>query len=828
LNVISRLLAVNLRENLQHKVRGTVSIAVIAVSIALVVAVFGTYGSITGSVNELSQRIAGSADLEVSGITDAGFTQSLVQNVRSVNGVAAAAPILRMRVPSTAGYLLFLGVDESIQSLKSDLQKSIHDEISDTTLLANTVVVGPLLAKYVGANFAIDNRPVKVASALHGRLAHEINSGDFVVTSLALAQEITGRVGSIDSILLTVNPQADIGHVRSDLSKVVSGQALVMGPLFRTGQAQSATALMRNSTMVVALIASIVASFLIFNSMNMAVVERRSSVAMLRALGVRRSVLSRDLISEAIIFGLVGSALGVPLGILAGRLAVGSLPPTLVQSFDATIHFTLPFYATPIAIICGIAACVLATIAAARGVFNVSPQEALGRSKIPDPETASLTLRIVYLGSGLLLIGASAVGIERVKSQIVVVLAAVLVAGILALCLAGSLVIVKSCSVVLKRVGSAGELARETMDRSPGRAWATAMTVAVSIGVGLATSGVMTNLVSSISKNLAVEGEPAVYVTTQDPTVLPTGPVVDPAVVDRVRADQQVKRIVPGQFAYVNWNDIRIVLVGVSEGSRAVLFAGLTAGQKAELLEGKGVVLSTQLARRLNLRIGDSIQVPSPSGNHLSRVIAVIDYMTLDPGAIALPLREMESWFHRRGATYLEVDVNDGASPAGVKERLRHVLPGDIVIYTGKEHAAAMKVATSQAGALAVALQWVVALVAAVALFNIFTLSVLKRKRELGVLRAMGANGKYVARLILSEAIAVGVVGAALGLVIGFSMHFFLDIVLSTSIALKLGFSVSPAFLFYVVGAMGLCLLGAIPPAIVAARRAIIESISEE
>src|ERR1700740_3496735 len=117
MNVIGRLLALNLRENLQHKARGIVGIAVIAVSIALVVAVFGTYGSITGSVNELSQRIAGSADLEVSGINDAGFTQSLVQNVRSVNGVAAASPILRMRVPSTAGYVLFLGVDESIQSL---------------------------------------------------------------------------------------------------------------------------------------------------------------------------------------------------------------------------------------------------------------------------------------------------------------------------------------------------------------------------------------------------------------------------------------------------------------------------------------------------------------------------------------------------------------------------------------------------------------------------------------------------------------------------------------------------------------------------------------
>jgi putative ABC transport system permease protein len=278
----------------------------------------------------------------------------------------------------------------------------------------------------------------------------------------------------------------------------------------------------------------------------------------------------------------------------------------------------------------------------------------------------------------------------------------------------------------------------------------------------------------------------------------------------------------------MNLNDIRVVLVGVSEGSRAVLFAGLSAGQKAELLEGKGVVLSTQLARRLNLRVGDAIQVPSPSGNHLSRIMAVLDYITLDAGAIALPLSQMESWFQRRGATYLEVDVTQGASPVDVKERLRHVLPGHSVIYTGKDHAAAMEVATSEAGALAVALQWIVVLVAAVALFNTFTLSVLKRKRELAMIRAMGAVRNYVIRLILAEAIAVGVVGATLGLPIGFITHYLANIVLSKTTALHVGFSVSPSFLFYVVGAMVLCLLGTIPPAIVGSRGTIVESISEE
>ena len=138
-----------------------------------------------------------------------------------------------------------------------------------------------------------------------------------------------------------------------------------------------------------------------------------------------------------------------------------------------------------------------------------------------------------------------------------------------------------------------------------------------------------------------------------------------------------------------------------------------------------------------------------------------------------------------------------------------------------------MEVATSEAGSLAVALQWIVVLVAAVALFNTFTLSVLKRNASWGC-SSNRCQRIYVIRVILPEATAVGVVGATLGLPIGFLTHYLANIVLSTTTALKVGFSVSPFFLLYVVGAMCLCLLGTIPPAIVGWRGTIVRSISEE
>lgn len=64
------------------------------------VAIFGIFGSITGSVNRLADGVAGVAALEVSGITDAGFPEAVLADVAKVPGVATAAPMIRTSAPT--------------------------------------------------------------------------------------------------------------------------------------------------------------------------------------------------------------------------------------------------------------------------------------------------------------------------------------------------------------------------------------------------------------------------------------------------------------------------------------------------------------------------------------------------------------------------------------------------------------------------------------------------------------------------------------------------------------------------------------------------------
>ena len=94
----SRLRLFSLRELAVHRRRTLASIAVMAVSAMYLVAIFGIFGSITGSVNRLADGIAGVAALEVSGLTDAGFPDTITADVAAVPGVAAAVPMIRASV----------------------------------------------------------------------------------------------------------------------------------------------------------------------------------------------------------------------------------------------------------------------------------------------------------------------------------------------------------------------------------------------------------------------------------------------------------------------------------------------------------------------------------------------------------------------------------------------------------------------------------------------------------------------------------------------------------------------------------------------------------
>jgi putative ABC transport system permease protein len=105
-------------------------------------------------------------------------------------------------------------------------------------------------------------------------------------------------------------------------------------------------------------------------------------------------------------------------------------------------------------------------------------------------------------------------------------------------------------------------------------------------------------------------------------------------------------------------------------------------------------------------------------------------------------------------------------------------------------------------------------------------LSVLERRRELGVLRAMGSSRRFTLRTVLVEAGAIGFVGSIIGLVVGLLNQYVDTVAFTKVLGFDIAFQFGSAAVFFCSAAFLLCLAGAIPPASHAARLNVIDAIS--
>ena len=327
----SRLRVFSLRELVVHRRRTTASVAVMAVSAMYLVAVIGIFGSITGSVNRLADGIAGVAALEISGITDAGFPDTITADVAAVPGVATAAPMIRTSTSTASGPVLLFGANAASAALGGALKDAVQKPLKTLSENPNGVQVGPRVGHAKGQTFQLGASSVTVTEVLTGKQLANLNGGHYILAPLALAQNITGRKGQLDSILITTKPGADLRAVRAGVTAAVKDRAIVATPSMRAVRAGDGVKLMNYMALMGAGVALVVGAFLVYTTMTMAITQRRPVISMLRAIGGRRSTIVRDLLAEAVILGLIGGAIGSGIGIRDGpcgdwSIAAGNNP----------------------------------------------------------------------------------------------------------------------------------------------------------------------------------------------------------------------------------------------------------------------------------------------------------------------------------------------------------------------------------------------------------------------------------------------------------------------------------------------------------------------
>nr|WP_244945760.1 FtsX-like permease family protein [Gordonia zhaorongruii] len=813
------------------------SLLVVMVSSALLVAVLSVYGSLTASVRDFNESISGDATVEVAAIADSGVDDGIAAELRrEVKQARAVVPIVRGSIAVDGQPTVLIGSDYRVTSLSAQLRAAVEsgtEEGLDTRDLSDGVIVGAGTGLTQGQSVRVGDRDLTVLRVVGGD-ANALNGGRFVFAYLPLAQELSGLHDAVDSILLVPDAGADDGRMRVAAERVVAGRASVVDPGFRVKQAEVASSVVRDSTLLVSLVSLVIAAFLIFNTMNMAVASRRQSLAMVRALGGRRRHLAADLLGEAVVFGLVGGLLGVPVGMLAGRWALGRVPVDSTAT-GVQVGYSLAPYIPAAAVAAAVVACVAATTLAARAVFSVSPVEAMVPGQAADAEPHSRRLLWVcgLLGAGS--VAASWVIVRTVDGRPAILAGAVYAIGGLVALFAVSPLLVAAVGRCARWFAGPGRLAAVNSERAPRRVWATVMTVAVAVAVGIGISGSLSNLVGSISGSLDGLGDPDLYVSSQEKESIPLGPVLAPEVRRDAAKVPGVQEVAGGQWASVNIGNARALVQGLEPGADAPFLRKASPEAAQATLQGRGVMLSRTLARLLGVETGATLTLATPSGPRDLPVVDTVNYVSMDSGTAAVSLDLLREMFHRPGDTYLQLTFAPGADTdavtrdvAGIASAHPSVAGTALHVYTGEEALVATQKTAEQSGAFTVAIQWIVSGAAAVALLNTLLLSVLERRREIGVLRSMGAARRFVFRMVLAEAGAIAIVGAVVGVVLGTGLHVLSDEILAETTSIDIVYSPLWSSIGYVAVSAVLCLVGAVVPAARASRLNITDAIASE
>ncbi|OCB39930.1 ABC transporter permease [Mycobacterium malmoense] len=823
----SRLRVFSLRELAVHRRRTFASVAVMAVSATYLVTIFGLFGSITGSVNRLADGIAGVAALEVSGSTDSGFPESILADVAAVPGVATAAPMIRTSAPTPTGPVLLLGADASTAALGGALKDAVARPVQALSSTRDGVQVGPRVGYAKGQTLQLGSGSVTVSEVLAGKQFADLNGGHYVLAPLAVAQSLTGRVGQLDSILITTKPGADVAAVRAGVTAAVNGRALVAAPSVRAARAGDGVKLMNYMALLGAAVALVVGAFLIYTTMTMAITARRPVISMLRAIGGRRVTIVGDMVGEAAILGLIGGTLGSGLGILLGHIAIRRLPPAMTQGLEARVEFWLPGYAIPLTLAATVLTSLVASAMAARQVYKVAPIEALAPVGASAADVVPRWLRVAA-GAGAVAVFAASIGIViGQRGTLAFAAMAALLSAEIALGFALSAAIVKATAATARLVGSGGALAAATVERAPRRVWATVMTVLIGVVTTVVITGTNADMIRSARGMFSPVADVDVWVSADPPESYPTDPLPQ-GLSDRVAAVPGVARVSEGAFGFAVVRGTRVLLDGFSGGTHDALFRALDERLRADVLAGRGVVLTQNLGAALHVRAGDRLQLQTPHGLRQAAVLALVPFFSTVIGTVGIDLDRLRAWFDRPAATTLQITAAPGMDPRRLLSEVRRAVPAPNHVYDGRAALAGLEAPLHQSMFIANAVWVIVVAVAAVALLNTLTLSVTERRREIGVLRAMGSSRRFTLWTVLAEATGIGLVGGLLGLLFGLTDEWLFSLISGDIMNFPVSFRLSPIALAFTAGALTICLLGSLPPARRAARLNIIEAVSVE
>lgn len=797
---------------------------------------------------------------------EVGVRRELVKEFKDANlpGVEAVVPMIfeQVRLADIGGpngrIAILVAADlNDLRGLKDDGKKPFELHLLNplSALMKTGVFIsGPFYKERHDAGID-DSAPVKVRFAEREReypLAGYLEVKDdgkaasfqrnLVVLDLDQAIGLLASGERVTRIDIHLEKAANRTTTQAALAEIAGNRAEIKNEVELKKSTDDAISGIQISFELCSLGALIVGLFLVYNALAVSVAERRHDIGVLRSLGATRFQIARLFASEAALLGVAGAALGIPLGSWLANTAIDMVKDDLDAMFlNPDIRPTKLSLGTIVfAMVSGVLTALLAALAPAIQAANDEPADAVRRA----PAVQNRIFWFIHRASCLLLIIGGGCMIVWRDSLPIPKASYLGMSGILIGMFTSMPILVGWIARLLQPffrwfLGMEARLAADNLIRSPARTGVVIGALAAGVSLMFQTAGVGRSNEEPIKKwvEQVIQADSFIFsgsITSANSSLSP----MQPAVGEKLAKLDGVERVVGLRFLRPDFRGTMICLVAIDaddyfRGTRARLPQGLPGLETfAKLPTGNFIVVSDNFAARFKMKEGDVVTLPRSQGGPVDlTIIGVGQDYTWNKGTIFMDRKRYVELFGDDLVDIFHVYYR----PEADKQATRHLVEETLVPYrlTAEDKGFVREFLAGiidKIYRIAYLQQVIVAVVAALGVVTALLISVLQRRRELGLLRAVGATQPQVLKTVLAEAFLMGVIGTVLGIALGLPMEWYL---LRVVLLEESGFYFEMIVpwketLGIAVVAVGVATLAGLIPAIHAVRLRIVDAIAYE
>lgn len=809
------------REMKSRPGRAFLTLFSVVLGVAAVVSVTIATSTTRAAFKQMFTAMTGSAALEIGAEVGGPFEQGVIEEVEKLPGVKAATPVLQR--PTIMYYTPPANAAKAADAEESEGSKSkrvkllaigVDPEKKEDSLRDYALVDGKLFDEGEGVllttDFAKDRglkvgdevrllaggiRPTKVTLVgLLSPRANVLNQG-IVILPLDQAQKLFKLKDQVHAIYVTLNDDNQVKTVEASINAILPAGLAAHPPASRTQQADEIMLSSEQGLYFTSAVTLLMAGFIIFNTFYMNVGERRRQLATMRALGATRSQLQGMLLREGFLLGVVGTALGIGLGLVGAHLVTNAMEGVFQIELSA---LQLQPWVFVLAIVFGLGISFSAAYLPAYLAGRVTPLE--GMRAISTEEVEGVPVQVTWAGCAILavcvpILFACMKGYVHIDHSVAA--AAGIVWGLTLLIPTVLEPLSKFAGMLISpflRVEAKLAVRQILRRRVRGTMTVGILFIAITVAIGIGNN--MMSRVRDVKNWYRDTLVSDFFVRVAMPDMTTGAAPSMPAEIDpEIRAIPGVKAIDTIRYFSGKINDVAGTVVARDFTLSDEINLQVRSGDKDQLREklmAGEAALGTVLAQRAKVKVGDLVTLTTDTGTHELRVAATVNEYFVGGLVLYVATPAAKKLLDIEGVDAYSLKAADGHR-AEVEKALHALCDKHEVMMQSTAEISDMidRMVGGVIGALWVTLA-LSFIVAAFGVVNTLTMNVLEQTREIGMLRVIAMTRNQVRKSILAQAAIVGIVGLVPGLATGLLIAYLLNVIMPTAFGYSIKFEPFP------------------------------------